>query len=71
MKQFIGHCLFAGMHCSNQDEPVASLRYDKESRPNFTAMMSRTRFTDILKFLKIDIKQLEHKASNRPTNTIP
>ena len=48
MKAFIGRCLLAGMHRSNHDEPVVSLCSDKESRTNFTDMMSRNSFTDNL-----------------------
>ena len=65
MKAFIGRCLLAGMHRSNHDEPVVSICSDKESRTNFTDMMSRNSFTDILKFLRIDIKQLEHKGKQQ------
>ena len=53
------------MHRSNQDEPASSLWSEKEGRPLFTAMMSRTRFTGILKFLGINKKA--NRAQNQAT----
>ena len=53
MKAFIGLCILAGIYKSNH-ESVASLWSEKEGRPIFSAAMSRTRFTTILKYLRFD-----------------
>ena len=53
MKAFIGLCILAGVYKSNH-ELVASLWSEKEGRPIFSATMSRTRFTIILKYLRFD-----------------
>ena len=66
MKAFIGLCILAGVYKSNH-EPVASLWSEKEERPIFSATMSRTRFTIILKYLRFDNRatRAERQATNK------
>ena len=53
VKAFIGLCLLAGAHRSHH-EPVRSLWSESEGQPIYTATMSRSRFTSILKYLRFD-----------------
>ena len=66
MKAFIGLCILAGVYKSNH-EPVASLCSEKEGRPIFSATMSQTMFTTILKYLRFDNVLLVLKG-RQPTN---
>lgn len=53
IKAFIGLCIIAGLYKGNH-EPQASLWSESDGRPVFTATMSRTRFRDILKYIRFD-----------------
>ena len=68
MKGFIGLCILAGVYKSNH-EPVVSFWSEKEGRPIFSATMSRTRFTTILKYLRFDNRatRAERQATDKLT----
>ena len=50
---FVGLNILAGLHKSIR-EPISSLWSEKEGRPIYNATMSRSRFTEILKYLRFD-----------------
>ncbi|KAM9307115.1 piggyBac transposable element-derived protein 4-like [Pholidichthys leucotaenia] len=53
IKAVIGLCIIAGLY-KNNHEPQASLWSLADGRPVFKATMSRTRFRDILKYMRFD-----------------
>ncbi|XP_013411025.1 piggyBac transposable element-derived protein 1-like [Lingula anatina] len=53
IKAVIGLCIIAGLY-KNNHEPQASLWSQSDGRPVFKATMSRTRFRDILKYMRFD-----------------
>jgi len=55
VRAFIGLCILAGAFRSSH-EPVSTLWSEREGRPVFTATMSRSRFTDMLKYIRFDDK---------------
>lgn len=55
VRAFIGLCIQAGAFRSSH-EPVFTLWSEREGRPVFTATMSRSRFTDMLKYIRFDDK---------------
>jgi len=55
VRAFIGLCILAGAFRSSH-EPVSTLWSGREGRPVFTATMSRSRFTDMIKYIRFDAK---------------
>ena len=63
---FVGLNILAGLHKSNR-EPISSLWSEKEGRPIYNATMSRSRFTEILKYLRFDnrVTREERRAEDK------
>jgi Transposase IS4 len=60
---FIGLCILAGVYRANH-EPQSSLWSEREGRPVFIATMSRTRFRDIMKYMRFDDKATRDERLN-------